>query len=253
MKKYIELSEDQTVSMSDSWYELTNLDHFWIQWRFKVLKKMCSQFIKPETRILEIGCGNGLVMKQFDTVMGITIDGCDLNKAAFQDMYDVSGNVYLYDIYDVNPELIGQYDIVIMLDVIEHIDDDLYFLKTALKYLKDNGLIVIGVPALQSLYSIYDKQIGHKRRYSIKQIRKLFVEADIKLTNIKFWGFSLLPLTLSRKLLLSIISKKKTVTLGFKSPNRSFNWLMCQIMRLELFFFDNVISGNSIMAIGQKK
>lgn len=253
MKNYIELSKNQAVSMSDSWYELADTKHFWAQWRFRVLIKICSNYIKPETKILEIGCGNGLVMKQFEDKKGVVIDGCDLNRAAFQDLCDVSGKVFLYDIYELNVELTGKYDIVILLDVLEHIENDTDFLITATKYIKDDGLIIVSVPAIQQLYSVYDKLIGHKRRYSKKEIRKLFSDADIMLIDCKYWGLSLLPLTFLRKQLLRQTSEMNAIKLGFKSPNKSFNWLMLMVMKLETFFFSSVIAGNSIIASGKVK
>lgn len=252
MEKYITLSDDQSVSMSDNWYELAEPGHFWARWRFEAIKRLCAPFIKPETKILEIGCGNGLVMNQFEDGLGIVIDGCDLNKSAFQDMPAVSGKVFLYNIYDLNPELVGKYDMVVMLDVLEHIIDDLDFLQTAIKYLKKDGLIVVGVPAHQTLFSIYDKQVGHYRRYSGQKIRKLFEGADLDIIECKYWGFTLLPLTFLRKLILSRTEKSKVVQRGFKSPHKAFNWLMVQIMKFETYFFPKVISGTSIIAMGRK-
>jgi SAM-dependent methyltransferase len=253
MTKIIEISDYQNVSMSNDWFELTDLNHFWVQWRFRILQSMLKPLVTQDLKILEIGCGNGLVMHQLEKSMNLIIDGCDLNRYALDNLFDVSGNVFLYDIYDLKLDMLDKYDVIIMLDVIEHIDNDIGFMQTALKYLKKSGYLVVGVPALQSLFSKYDAIVGHKRRYSIRDIDKIFKETNVELIRSQYWGLSLLILIQLRKIYLYFSNNEFVIKKGFKPPGRFSNWILIQVMKFETLIFHKPIIGTSILSIGQKK
>ena len=248
----IQLSSIKQVSMSDEWYELTDFNHFWIKWRFIIAQKLLKPSLSTETKILEIGCGNGLVMWQFEKGLGLIIEGCDLNLFALENRMNVSGKIYLYDIFDLHPDLVGKYDIVLLLDVLEHIEDDSAFLKTAQEYLKPGGQIVVGVPAHQCLFSKYDLIVGHKRRYESQQLKLLFKSANLVDVESRYWGFSLLPLAMLRKIYVKFLSSDKVIRNGFKPPHRFFNWFIIILMKIETSVFEKVTNGISIMVIGRK-
>ena len=65
------------------------------------------------------------------------------------------------------------FDTVIYIDVLEHIEDDRGELMSALARLRPGGRIVVLSPAYQFLYSEFDRAIGHFRRYTAKQLRAL--------------------------------------------------------------------------------
>lgn len=254
MGKIVELSDPQEVSMSDDWYELTDPNHFWIKWRFEILKRQLKPLLSEKTKILEIGCGNGVVMKQFEDYLGRPIEGCDLNRFAINNLVDnLSGTVYLYDIYDLDSSLIDKFDIILLLDVIEHIDDVKEFIDNALKHLKKDGKLVVNVPAHNWLYSKFDFVVGHKRRYNLAEIKNTFRQSNIDLLNVNYWGFSFITLVVLRKLYLIFKSDKDVVKNGFQPPNSIFNRIMLQIMNVELKLFSNVFSGTSVMAVGKKR
>lgn len=253
MARVIKLSSPQEASMSNDWYGLTELNHFWLKWRFKIIYQELKPILNKKVKILEIGCGNGVVMKQFHNQLSISIDGCDINSFALDSInYKLSGNVYQYDIFDLHPMLIGKYDIVLLLDVIEHIDNVNEFLSAALKHLKENGILVVSVPAHQWLFSDYDIQDGHKRRYNLMQIKQLFTDQNLDVINAKYWGLFMLPLVIIRKYYL-VLNPKNAVKKGFSIPHPLFNKLALQIMNLETEYINHPISGSSVFAIGRKK
>ncbi len=67
-----------------------------------------------------------------------------------------------------------QFDFIIMLDVIEHIEHEAGFLHENVRpHLKSNGKVLISVPAYPSLFTAHDTFLGHYRRYSRKQLLKV--------------------------------------------------------------------------------
>lgn len=63
------------------------------------------------------------------------------------------------------------YDTIVYIDVLEHIENDREELVRAAKHLKPGGNLVILSPAFQSLYSKFDRAIGHYRRYTKKTLK----------------------------------------------------------------------------------
>ncbi len=67
-----------------------------------------------------------------------------------------------------------RYDVILLLDVIEHVPDDAAFLRVLTEEnLSQDGMILVSVPARQSLFSKHDEALGHYRRYSPAQLRRV--------------------------------------------------------------------------------
>lgn len=82
-------------------------------------------------------------------------------------------------------ELKQQFDSLLYIDVIEHIENDRAELETAASLLTKEGLLFILVPAHQNLFSPFDKKIGHYRRYSRKTL-KAIVPASLQVKKIYY-------------------------------------------------------------------
>jgi SAM-dependent methyltransferase len=250
------LSRPSDVSMADDWYQYASLDHFWMEWRFQIIKIYLNQLMlghSIEDRFLDIGCGNGQFIKQITNYFDLNIDGCDLNIYALEKFQNKNGNIFIYDLYEKNPKLIRKYKTIFLLDVIEHLIDDRSFILTAKEHVKQNGWIIINVPALPILFSKYDKVAGHYKRYTKNDLVKLFNESGISTYFIGYWGMTLLPLAIIRKLLLSFTDSQKVIRKGFKPPNKIINNMLKALMKLEISLIKNPIIGTSLIAIGKVK
>ena len=71
------------------------------------------------------------------------------------------------------------FDTIMYLNVLEHIEDDIEEINNALKKLKKNGHLIILVPAHNNLYSKFDEAVGHFKRYEIDFFKQ------IKIQNLK--------------------------------------------------------------------
>ena len=73
-----------------------------------------------------------------------------------------------------------KYDTILCFDVLEHIKDDHKLIHNAYFSLKKNCYLIINVPAFQSLYNQFDKDVGHYRRYRKEDFKKIFQKLKIK-------------------------------------------------------------------------
>ena len=117
-----------------------------------------------------------------------------------------------------------------LLDVIEHVEDVRAFLKDVLFHMKPGATLIVNVPALPLLFSPYDKAAGHYRRYTKETLKAEFAELPVKQLDMRFWGFSLLPLALARRVFTGNTEETSEVlAAGFKPPlpgiNRLFHWI----------------------------
>src|ERR1700745_702861 len=115
------LSDPRVVSMSDKWFDIVNLDHFWTRRRFDVLRALLRRLSVFPDRACEIGCGNGLVQRQIEDRFSITVDGIDLHMSALKASVSRKGKLFCYDIFEQRPEFREMYDFLILFDVLEHI------------------------------------------------------------------------------------------------------------------------------------
>ena len=84
--------------------------------------------------------------------------------------------------------------IVIMMDVLEHIEDDYAVLKEIRNAISHNGYYFITVPAFMSVWSSHDVYLGHYRRYTIRMLKKLLKGCDCEIENQYYIYGSIFPL-----------------------------------------------------------
>lgn len=82
------------------------------------------------------------------------------------------------------------FDTVIYINVLEHVCDDAAELKTAFQVLAPGGFLIVFAPALKGLYSDFDRQIGHFRRYSRKELKNLVERSGFTIINSKYFDFA---------------------------------------------------------------
>ena len=244
------LSASRPVAMADSWFEYARVDHFWIEWRLEALKRVKPLLPPSDATVLEVGCGSGVFRQQLEGAFAYCVDGCDLNVNALQLASPGRGELLVYDINDRRPDLLGKYAAVFLMDVIEHIEDDVSFLCSASAHARPGGIVVINVPANQWLFSRYDETVGHVRRYNRTTVVRLLRDAGLVPLDVRYWGLSMLPLLMARKLALSFTSAN-TVSRGFEPPGRTAHRMLKWVKNAETTLLSAPVYGTSLLAVAQ--
>jgi hypothetical protein len=147
-----------------------------------------------------------------------------------------------------------RYDAVFLLDVIEHIRDDSAFLSAALRHLRQNGLLVVNVPAGMLLFSDYDRVQGHVKRYTARSLVTLFDRCGVETGGVQPWGLLMVPFLLARKALLACTKPKAAETImrrGFMPPNAIARRLLHSMKNVETALPFRMPFGTSILAWGR--
>ena len=245
----VEVSKASDVSMADEWFEKATAEHFWMDWRFRVFRAHVKELFSTAPKCLEIGSGNGVFRSQVEDFFGHGVDGCDLNRQALEMSPQGLGQLYLYDIYERNSRFESFYDFIFLMDVVEHIEDDLSFLKAAMFHLKKGGSVVINVPAIPSLFSAYDTVAGHQRRYSREMLVKLIEDAGLSVRKIIPWGLSMIPILYLRQFLLRKTDPSRVIEKGFVPPNTCVATVLTGLKLLETSCLRHPPAGTSLMII----
>jgi SAM-dependent methyltransferase len=87
----------------------------------------------------------------------------------------------------------GWPDVVLLLDVLEHLDDDAAALREARALLRPGGALVITVPAYQWLWSDHDVLLQHRRRYTLRRLRARVTAAGLSISHASYFNTLLLP------------------------------------------------------------
>jgi predicted TPR repeat methyltransferase len=185
--------------MGDWWFDIATVDHFWIRRRFDVMRRLADSVLRNSRSAAEIGCGNGLLQREVEDYYGTSVAGFDLNEVALQKNVSRSSPLYCYDIHQRDPQLAARFDLLLLFDVLEHIEAEGDFLQSVKFHLADSGTLLINVPAHQFLHSDYDLAAGHIRRYSVDHLTKVTEENGFKMCALTYWGLPLVPLLVARK------------------------------------------------------
>ena len=155
--------------------EIFDKAHFWRNYTYLLVKKFIGK------KILEVGAGIGSFTKIYiKEKSDITLSEIDsFNYETLKKKFNSQKNV------KVENKLMQQFnetfDTIFYISVLEHIENDKKEIMDAIEKLDDKGHLIICVPAHNYMYSNFDKEIGHFRRYEMN----FFDNLDLKNATVK--------------------------------------------------------------------
>ncbi len=222
--------------------------HRFNRWMYETI----AQYTIPGN-ILEIGSGIGNISHFF------LEDGRDIYQSDIRGLYcsylarTYGQHPHCKDILQldlVHPDftkvyasILGTFDNLYALNVVEHIEDDQQAIANCYKLLKAGGRLIILVPAFQSLYNSFDKELFHYRRYSRQKLEQLLISHQFKLQKSFYFNFmGILGWFVSGKLM-----KNRVIPDG---QMQLYNRLVPVFKLLDLVL--NKVLGLSVVAIGDR-
>jgi SAM-dependent methyltransferase len=206
-------------------------DHWWFVGKRHLLRSLLGDSHAGE-RVLDLGCGTGGILR--DLMPDCRCYGMDRSELGLRICRDRgSTSLTRGDLREI-PFRSGSFDTVLMMDVIEHLDDDEGFLRRAAELLADGGRIVVSAPAFQWLWSQHDETFQHRRRYTARSLARVIRRAGLVPERLTYTNFAVFPVaavwrTLSRRTGLARIAPRH----DFWPVPRWLNALLAKVYAFE--------------------
>lgn len=195
--------------------------------------------------ILDVGCGDGLFfdrLRDYGEPEGVEVDARTLSDVGRR-----SGRIHVCP-FDSTFEPGHRFGLILMLDVIEHLDDDRSALTHAARLLRPGGWLLVTVPAFSWLWTQHDEWNHHRRRYTKSSLERVAEDAGFEVAESFYFFHWLVPL----KLLVRVIETFTRSRSGPPSvPSRPANSLCLTLSSVEnrLFAKLRLPFGSSIAVV----
>jgi SAM-dependent methyltransferase len=177
--------------------------HFWFRARNRIISRLaaqCAAGFGPGCRVLEVGCGDGNVLRFLERACpeGI-VTGMDYYAEGLQYARRRCGCA-LVQADLARPPFSKGFHLIGMFDVLEHMPDDRAVLRDLREMLDTRGKLLLTVPAQPSLWSAFDEESGHCRRYEERELERKLKECGYKIEYLTAYMAGIYPLMwLSRR------------------------------------------------------
>lgn len=224
--------------------------HWWFVGKRLILRRLLERI--NTGRMLDLGCGTGGVLRDWKgngESVGIDRSSLALQICARRGFKTLArGDLTRLPFRD------RSFDTVLMLDVIEHLEDDVGFVRNAARICREGGLVVIAVPAFPSLWSQHDETFEHYRRYRRASLRAVALEAGLEPERFTYTNSFLFPVAAAWR----FVSYRLGV--GRVAPKHDFwpiprwlNGLLVQLYRVEAWLLGhlNLPAGVSVICLAR--
>jgi 2-polyprenyl-3-methyl-5-hydroxy-6-metoxy-1,4-benzoquinol methylase len=202
----------------------------------------------PITRILDVGAGSGFFSHHLLTHTDAREAWCvDISYPADSSATTAGKPVH----YRRGIETIDA-DLVLLMDVLEHVDDDLGLLKMYVDKVPSGSRFLMTVPAFQFLWSGHDDFLEHKRRYTLAQFETLAHDAGLTVQRGAYYFGAVFPIAAALRLLPQGAQAQPPRS-QLKRHHPLVNTLLKTLCSLELPLMGmNRLAGLSVFVLAQK-
>lgn len=229
--------------------------HWWHRGRRHIIFTLLDQHLKfkPDNRILDVGCGCGTMLKElsvYGEVVGIELSEKAINfcrKKGYTNLSCASAQAI--------PFSDNTFNLVTILDTLEHTEDDLKSLQELYRVCQKGGLVLITVPAFNFLWGDVDELCGHKQRYISKELKTKMQAVGFQVLRLSYINMFLFLPTYLLRIYKKLFNKKTKPNSPFATTLPSIvNLVLESIFKFEAFWVKRggMPFGVSIIALGEK-
>ena len=150
---------------------------------------------RADAAVLEVGCSSGYLLQEMRTALPEAfLIGADFVRGPLEALAGSMPTIPILQ-FDLQrcPLPDACVDAVVLLNVLEHIEDDASAVKQLYRILRPGGVAIVEIPAGPGLYDVYDKQLMHFRRYRRREAVSLFENAGFRVEKASHLGFFVYP------------------------------------------------------------
>ncbi len=230
-------------------YRTLYTNHWWWRAREAAIARELDRLFKADgsLEMLDVGCGDGLLFERlapYGRVEGIELD--PLTVAADSPWRE---RIH-FGPFDASFQPPRRYDLILMLDVLEHLPDPAAALRHARGLLKPRGIVLTTVPAFNVLWTAHDDLNRHYTRYTKRSFRALAANAGVRLQRMRYLFHWTFPAKLAVRVKEAVI---RSEALPPVVPPRPVNQTLAAVTRWEEALLGRlpVPFGSSLLAIGR--
>ena len=210
-------------------------DYWWHRGKMYLINTLILNYFpnRKDLEILEIGCGAGEITKEllkYGSVVGVDLS----EKAAEVCLSRGLPSILIGDINEIDlSQLGGKFDLVLALDVLEHIQDDTETMRRVRALLQDDGLFIVNVPAHKFLWSEHDEALFHKRRYHSFELTQKLKDSGFEIVKKSFYVCTASPAMAFYRIWGNLFGKSAYAKTSYVKLPHFLNELMVNILKLE--------------------
>jgi SAM-dependent methyltransferase len=209
--------------------------HWWFRARRRALLEIGTSLLPPGGRIVDVGCGTGADLASFSP--SYDRHGIDVSATAIAFARERHGGVHFQvgALPGAGADTIGSADLVLLCDVLEHIEHDGEFLRWLISTMKPAAHLLITVPADPRLWSPHDEVYGHYRRYTEDSLSALWAGLPVRVRLLAPFNRILYPVArLARS-----FARRRGASWGSERSDLAMpwapaNWLLERLFSLEV-------------------
>lgn len=189
---------------------------------------------RPDAVVLEVGCSSGFLLQEMRGALPEAfLIGADFVRGPLEALAGSMPTIPILQ-FDLQrcPLPDACVDAVVLLNVLEHIEDDAAAVKQLHRILRPGGVAIIEIPAGPGLYDVYDEQLMHFRRYRRREAVSLFETAGFRVEKASHLGFFVYPAFWLVKKKNRLLAKRQVASevvdkdIRSTSGSRLLSWLL---------------------------
>jgi SAM-dependent methyltransferase len=228
--------------------------HFWRRGKRELVLSWLEAAVGAPSgalRLLDVGGATSLVPREMSAFGAVTVVEPEASCVAL-----LAGDPRVTAVQGGLPGLpvTGPFDVITLLDVLEHLDDDVGGLRELYDLLRPGGHLLLTVPAYQWLWSDHDVVLHHRRRYTRGRLEPVLRSAGFELVRSSYYTSLLLPLMAAQRVGSRFKPGRKAEAhpeYDVKVPAAPLNAALSAVMRVERAVVDRLAlpAGGAIVAL----